>query len=153
MREAYPSQLRFDTVPIQNVALNLECRDSIVPVLRALQHVYANRQLTTSILNLIADDIVGDSRTDTGREGMDYWHICVLVAVRLGCKVTYDQLQDLAENHRSLRAIMGLGECDEDTFHHKTLRNNFCLLKPETVDRISHAIVQEGHALEPAAIE
>ena len=77
MRKAYPIQLRFDTVPIQNVALNLECRDAIVPVLRALQHVYANRQLTTSILDLIADDIIGDSRSDTGREGMDYWHICV----------------------------------------------------------------------------
>ena len=153
MRKAYPTQLRFDTVPIQNVVLNLECRDSIVPVLRALQHVYANRQITRSILDLIADDIIGDSRADTGREGMDYWHICVLVAVRLGCDFTYDQLQDMAENHRSLRAIMGLGECDEDTFHHKTLRNNFCLLKPETVDRISHAIVQEGHALEPGSIE
>lgn len=54
MRKAYPTQLRFDTVLIQNVALNLECRDSIVPVSRALQHVYANRQLTTSILDLIA---------------------------------------------------------------------------------------------------
>ena len=82
-------------------------------VLRALQHVYANRQLTTSILDLIADDIIGDSHSDTGLEGMDYWHICVLVAVRLGCNSTYDQLQDLAENHRSLRAIMGLGECDD----------------------------------------
>lgn len=50
MRKAYPTQLRFDTVPIQNVVLNLECRDSIVPVLRALQHVYANRQITRSIL-------------------------------------------------------------------------------------------------------
>ncbi len=153
MRKAYSRQLRFDTVPIGNVELNLECRDAIVPVLRALQHVYANRQLTTSILDLIAKDIIGDSRSDTGREGMDYWHICVLVAVRLGCRVTYDQLQDLAENHRSLRAIMGLGECDENSFHHKMLRNNFCLLKLETVDRISHAIVQEGHSLEPDSIE
>jgi hypothetical protein len=153
MRKAYSTQLRFDTVPIENVELNLECRDAIVPVLRALQHVYANRQLTNDILGLIAADINGESRTDTGREGMDYWHICVLIAARLGCNFTYDQLQDLAENHRSLRAIMGLGECDKNSFHHKTLRNNFCLIKPETIDRISHAIVQEGHVLEPAAIE
>lgn len=152
MRKDYPTQLRFDTVPIENVALNLECRDSIVPVLRALRHVYADRPLTRFILGLIAADINDGTRTDTGRTGMDYWHICVLIAVRLGCDLTYDQLQDLAENHRSLRAMMGLGACDEQTFHHKTLRNNFCLLKPETIDRISHAIVQEGHALEPEAI-
>ena len=153
MRKAYPTQLRFDTVPIENVELNLGCRDAIVPVLGALQHVYVNRQLTNDILGLIGADINGESRTDTGREGMDYWHICVLIAVRLGCDFTYDQLQDLAENHRSLRAIMGLGECDEDSFHHKTLRNNFCLITPGTIDRISQAIVQEGHTLEPDSIE
>ena len=153
MRKAYPTQLRFDTVPIQNVELNLECRDSIVPVLKALQHVYSDRELTTRILDLIAADVNSQSRTDTGREGLDYWHLCVLAAVRLGCNLTYDQLQDLAENHRSLRAIMGLGECDENSFHHKTLRNNFCLLQAETLDQINLAIVQAGHALQPEAIE
>ena len=73
MRKAYSNQLRLDTLPIEKVSLNLECRDSIVPVLKALQHVYADRQLTRSILDLIGADINSDSRTDTGRHGMDYW--------------------------------------------------------------------------------
>ncbi|NQV27105.1 MAG: hypothetical protein HQ518_22380 [Rhodopirellula sp.] len=47
--------------------------------------VYANRQLTNDLLELTAADINGESRTDTGCEGMDYWHICVLIAARLGC--------------------------------------------------------------------
>ena len=153
MRKAYPTQLRFDTVPIHKVPLNLECRDAIVPVLKALQHVYSHRELTARILELIAADINPGTRTDTGREGLDYWHVCVLAAVRLGCNLTYDQLQDLAENHRTLRAIMGLGECDENSFHHKTLRNNFCLLKADTLEQINLAIVQAGHALQPEAIE
>jgi IS5 family transposase len=153
MRKAYSNQLRFDSVAIENVPLNFDCRDSVVPVLRALQHIYSNRELTATILRLIAADINPDSRTDTGRKGMDYWHICVLMSVRLGCNFTYDQLQDLAENHRNLRAIMGLGDCDETKFHYKTLRNTFCLLKSETIDQISSAIVQEGHQLHPEAIE
>ena len=41
----------------ENVELNLECRDAIVPVLRALQHVYATRQLTNEILELMASAI------------------------------------------------------------------------------------------------
>ena len=53
MSKAYSTQLRFDTVPIKDVELNLECRDGIVPVLRALQHVYTNRQLTNDLLGLI----------------------------------------------------------------------------------------------------
>ena len=153
MRKAYSNQMRFDSVPIENVPLNLNCRDSIVPVLRALQHLYCKRDLADRILQLIGNDVNRNTRTDTGREGMDYWHICVLMAARLGCNYTYDQLLDLAENHRSLRAIMGLGECDETEFHHKTLRNNFCLVRPETVEQISRAVVNEGHALQPDAIE
>ena len=153
MRQAYSNQLRLDTVPISKVELNLQCRDRIVPVLRALQHVYSNAQLTEKILGLIAADINQDSRTDTGRKGMDYWHICVLIAVRLGCDYTYDELQDLAENHCRLRAIMGIGSLDETQFHHKTLRNTFCLLRPQTIEQISLAIVQAGHQLRPDAIE
>jgi len=88
MRQAYSNQLRLDTVPISKVELNLQCRDRIVPVLRALQHVYSHSELTHKILRLIGGDVNQDSRTDTGRKGMDYWHICVLAAVRLGCDYT-----------------------------------------------------------------
>ena len=153
MRKAYSKQLRLDTVPIPDVQLNLQSRDRLVPVLRSLQHVYSDSILTGRILNLIAADINADSRSDTGRKGMDYWHICVLAAVRLGCDYTYDQLQDFAEEHRKLRAIMGLGSLDETDFHHKTLRNTFCLLRPETIEQINQAIVGEGHKLHPDAIE
>jgi len=132
MRKAYSNQLRFDSVPIENVPLNFNCRDSIVPVLKALQHVYSNRELTRRILELIAGDINNDSRTDTGRQGMDYWHICVLMAVRLGCNYTYDQLADLAENHRKLRHMMGIGDWDEATsFDWRRIRGNVCLVKSE----------------------
>lgn len=152
MRQSYSDQLRLDTVAVHEVELNLESRDRMVPILRALQHVYSNRHLADQVLRLIGDDISDGKRTDTGRKGMDYWHICVLAAARLGCDFTYDQLQDLAENHRNLRAIMGLGDCDEKEFHGKTIRNNICLLKPTTIEKISQVIVGAGHTLQPEAI-
>jgi len=46
MRKAYSKQRRLDSVPINQVELNLDCRDSIIPVLRALQHVYSDWTLT-----------------------------------------------------------------------------------------------------------
>ena len=153
MRKSYSTQLRLDSVPVAQVELNLESRDRIVPVLRALQFLYCNRRLADQILALIAADINRNSRTDTGRKGMSYWHICVLAATRLGCDFTYDQLQDLAENHRNLRAIMGVGDCDETEFNGKTIRNNICLLRPETIAQVNHALVSAGHAIEPKAIE
>ena len=39
MRKGYSQQGRLDTERIDQVVLNLECRDKIVPVLRALQHL------------------------------------------------------------------------------------------------------------------
>jgi hypothetical protein len=48
---------------------------------------------------------------------------------------------------------MGLGSLDETEFHHKTLRNTFCLLRPDTIEQINRAIVEEGHKLRPDAIE
>lgn len=80
MRKAYSKQLRLDTVPIPDVELNLQSRDRLVPVLRALQQVYSNSKLTDRVMALIAADINADSRTDTGRKGTEYWHICVLAA-------------------------------------------------------------------------
>lgn len=110
MRKPFSSQPRLDGRTVSEVPLNLECRDEIVPVLRALQHIYSTPHLRDEILDHIARDVNNGSRDDCGREGMDYWQILVLAAVRLGCNLDYDKLQDLAEQHRALRHIMGMGD-------------------------------------------
>ncbi len=115
MRKAFSQQQRLDCRSILAVELNLECRDEIIPILAAMQHVYSQPQLRDSILELIAQDVNADSRDDCGREGMDYWEILVLAAVRTGCNLNYDKLHDLAEQHRALRHIMGVGDWEEDT--------------------------------------
>ena len=72
-KKAYSKQLRLETVSIRDVELKFQCRDRLVPVLRALQRVDSNSELTDRILKLIGVDIDADSRTHTGRNGMDYW--------------------------------------------------------------------------------
>ena len=154
MRKGYSTQLRLDSLPIDRVPLNLECRDRIIPVLRALQQVYAKTDTMAAVMNLIEDDVNADTRSDCGRTGMDYWHIMVLAGVRLGCNFTYDHLHGLAENHNRLRVIMGIGEWDGETsFSWRTVRNNICMLKPSTIDAISQIIIGEGHAIVPEAVE
>ena len=154
MRKSYSTQLRLDSPPIDQVELNFECRGSIVPVLRSLQHVYSKPDVTEKIMQLISRDINGETSAKRGREGMDYWHILVLAGVRLGCNYTYDQIHDLSENHIKLRAIMGLGSWDEDTeFKWRTIRDNVCRLSPQTIDEISRLFVAEGHKIDPDAIK
>jgi hypothetical protein len=154
MRVAIQEQPRLDCPPVAAVRLNLNCRDEIIPILRALQHVYGQAHLRQEILDLVGKDVNGDSSPDRGREGLSYWTIVVLAAVRLGCNFDYDKLQDLAEQHRTLRLIMGIGDWEDETeFDWRRIRDNLCLLQPQTLEQINHVIVAAGHELAPEAIE
>ena len=145
------SYQRLDCKSPEKVSLNFECRHEIIPVLRGLQHIYSQPHLRDEILELVARDINRDSRDDCGRCGMDYWQIFVLSAVRLGCNLDYDALQDLAEQHRALRQMMGVGDWDDESFQFRRIRDNICLVRPETVAAVDRLIVGEGHRLAPEA--
>jgi transposase, IS5 family len=152
MRIAFDPQLRFDCPAVAEVRLNTECRDEIIPILRALQHIYTQTPLRDQLLQAVAFDVNATASPDLGRPGMDYWSILVLAAVRLGCNLDYDRLQNLAEEHRSLRLIMGVGGWDDDiSFDWRCLRDNITLLSPDTIERLNHRIVAEGHRLVPDA--
>lgn len=153
MRLACPEQPRLDCPSVTAVPLNLNCRDEIIPILRALQHIYEQTRVRRELLELIGNDVNADSSPDRGRAGLGYWTILVLAAVRLGCNFDYDKLQDLAEQHRTLRLIMGIGDWDEHAdFDWRRIRDNLCLLRPATLEKINHLIVAAGHELAPAAI-
>jgi transposase, IS5 family len=153
MRLAYQEQPRLDCPPVDAVPLNLNCRDEIIPILRALQHVYGQGPLRREILELVGNDVNADSSPDHGRTGLSYWTITVLAAVRLGCNFDYDRLQDLAEQHRTLRLMMGIGDWqNEEDFDWRRIRDNLCLLRPETLTKINHLLVAAGHQLVPEAI-
>src|SRR5262249_32598983 len=115
--------------------------------------VYADACLRGELLRLVGKDVNQGTSRERGRRGLNYWEIIVLAAARLGCNLDYDKLQDLAENHRSLRQIMGIGDWQEEIdFDWRRIEDNLIKLRPETLKRISNLIVRAGHALEPQAI-
>jgi len=152
MRKAYSSQLRLDCQSIEQLKLNLNCRDEIVPILEALKHVFGQFELRDQIIQLVSSDINESTRDDVGREGLDYWQIVVLAVVRLGCNLDYDKLQDLCENHRALRCLLRVGDWDETTgFAARRIRDTLCMLKPSTIEKVNHAIVRYGQNLHGTA--
>src|SRR5579863_6680392 len=84
MRIPFDPQLRLGSTPIPNVTLNLHCRDEIIPILAALQHLYTQPELRNQLLQLVALDVNANARPDLGRPGLDYWSILVLASVRMG---------------------------------------------------------------------
>ncbi|MGH7169138.1 MAG: ISNCY-like element ISPlma1 family transposase, partial [Gemmataceae bacterium] len=153
MRLACPEQ-RLDCLPIEAVTLNLNCRDEIIPILRGLQHLYGNAPLRRELLSLVGKDVNRSTSRKRGRRGMNYWEVAVLAAVRLGCNLDYDKLQDLAENHRRLRQMMGIGDWQEVEvdFDWRRIEDNVIKLRPATVKTINDLIVCAGHDLQPQAI-
>lgn len=153
MRKAMERQQRLGCPSVVEVELNTACRDEIIPILCALQHIYSLPAVRDEILRAVAADVSRKKSRRRGRKGLDYWSILVLAAVRLGCNLNYDKLQDLAEQHRALRGIMGIGEWDEpDSFDWRRIQDNITRISPETMERISHMVVAEGHRLVPGAV-
>jgi len=148
MRKSYETQQRLDSCPIYDLQLNLNCRDEIVPILAALQHLFTQPQLRTKLCRLIANDLNPDSRRDVGRPGFDDWQVIVLAVIRHGCDLDYDKLQNLAEEHRSLRQLMGIGDWDQTTsFDWRRIQAALTQLKPQTIQSLNQAIVAYGQEL------
>lgn len=151
MRSAFSSQLRFDCVPVEQLQLNLNCRDEIIPILEALKHIFCQTELRDELIRLVARDVNEGTRDDVGREGFDYWQILVLAVVRLGCNLDYDRLQDLCENHLALRCLLCVGHWDETSFAARRIRDTLCLLKPATLEKMNLAVVSHGQQLHGTA--
>lgn len=152
MRLPVNDELRFGFTPIEEVKLNTNCRDEIIPILRSLQHIYSEPALREEILAFVEKDVNGKRSRKRGRRGLAYWEITVLAGVRLGCNLNYDALQDLAENHRRLRQLMGIGDWEEEEeWDWRRLRDNVDLLTPATLTKLNQLLVGEGHKLVPDA--
>ena len=148
MRKAFEKQTRFGCPGVKDIEVNLNRRDEIISILSALKYIYSEASLRDRILTLVAADVYRDSRDDCGQETLSYWQVLVLAVVRLGCNIDDDRLQDLAEQHRTLRMMMGIGDWDDRTdFGRRRIRDNVCLLRAEMVERINHLVVSAGQEL------
>jgi len=153
MRISHQEQLQLDATPITQITLDIECRHSMIPILRGLQQLYSQPQIRDQALQLVAEDVLQDADPEQGREGLSLWQVFVLASVRLGANFTYDHLPYLAGNDRNLRAMMQVGDWSEDRFNGRRIRDNICLVQVETIEKINQLVVEKGHRLYPEAAE
>jgi transposase, IS5 family len=146
MRKIIPEQMQMGQIDIADVIIELDNRDEIPQLLRGLQHLYADKEIRHKIFKILLDMIPKDIDPNNGRSGMDLWKIFVLGTLRLKCSWDYDKLQEIANNHRTLRQLLGHGMVD-DFFRYtrQTLNDNLRWLTPEMLEQINKLTVNEGH--------
>ena len=154
MREVMREQLGLGELPIGDIKIDTKSRDDIPKLLMGLQYIYTHPDLRAEVFGILQEVIPlrasGDKASAVlGRRGMDQWKILVLGVLRLGLNADYDRLQEHANQHQTLRQMLG----HVDTWHDKhvyevqTLKDNLRLFTQELLDRINAAVVRAGHAL------
>lgn len=152
MRAVINSQMVFGQVDISSISFNPKSRDDIPHLLRGLQHLYCEPQLRERVFAILTELLPitsgagGKADPNNGRPGMAQWSILVLGVMRLGLNADYDRIQELANEHITLRLMMGLGGwTDRTNFELQTLKDNLRLFTPEILDRINQEVVNAGH--------
>jgi transposase, IS5 family len=146
MRKILREQVQMGEMDIADVPIELDSRDEIPQLLRALQFIYADSKLRRRIFDILLELVPLYIQMDNGRSGMDLWKIFVLGTIRLNCKWDYDKLQEIANNHVTLRGILGHGLLDMDArYPRQTLCDNIRWFTPEILDKINKVVVEAGH--------
>ena len=154
MRNVINPQMLLDGVDIGAIYLDPKSRDDIPQLLRGLQHIYTEPALRERVFAILREvmpnRVKGQGKADaaTGRPGMEQWRILVLGVVRLGLNADYDRIHELANQHSTLRQMLGHGDwTDKSEYKVQTLKDNLRLFTPELLDRINQEVVGAGHVL------
>ncbi len=98
------------------------------------------------MFDVLQSKIGVDVDFDNGRPGMDLWVLLVLCSLRLGLNCDYDRLHDLANEHKTIRSMLGHGDWrDEHLYGLQTLRDNVVLLTEEKKKKAYSYRLRNGH--------
>ena len=149
MRRRFEQQLELGMVAIGEVEIDKKSRHQLPPMLRAMQHIFVEPSLNEALFEVLEAKILSGKQA-TGRLGMSLWEIFVLASTRLNLNVDYDFLYDLANNHKSLRGILGVDRNDFQAgkqYHPQTLKDNVSLLDEATIRSLNELVVQAAHGV------
>lgn len=158
MRTVKSLQMQIGQIDIADIEIDVTSRDDIPMILLGLQHIYITEPLRNKVFKIL-EEVIPSKKADKtddrvavdankGRPGMDQWCILVLGTLRLGLGADYDRIQELANQHRTLRMMLGHGlfTTDKD-YRLQTLKDNLQLFTPEIMERINVEVIRAGYQL------
>jgi len=83
MRKTFDPQKTFGQYPIDQIKINMRCRDEIPKLLLGLQHIYCNPEVRQKVFDILKTMLPDNVDVNNGRPGMDLWKILVMGSIRL----------------------------------------------------------------------
>ena len=108
--------------------------------------MYTQESTREKLFERLEESLDSTADKSVGRPGMDLWRIFVLATLKQGLNCDYDRLQELANQHQTLREMLGHGDwADHTNYAMQTLVDNVSLLSPTVLAQISQLVVEAGH--------
>jgi len=147
MRKRFVQKLELGQVPIEELTFNIKSKSAINDLLRSLQAIYLNKEYNEKIFTIM-EKYINANKKATGRPGMNLWTIFVLAQVRLCLNLSYDELCNFANEHISLRNLLGY----KYTFinqltkiEYQNIYDNVSKLSNDMIIEINEVIVEFGN--------
>ncbi len=148
MRIIKRPQLQLGETDISRIKFDSKSRDDIPQLLKGLQYIYTTPDISNQVFKILEDMIPENINKSNGRLGMELWNIFVLGVLRLNLNWDYDRVLEMANNHKTIRQILGHGLRDNQIeYKLQTIKDNVSLITPEILDRINKVVVTAGHRL------
>lgn len=148
MRNVTNPQLQLGELDIADIHIDTRSRDDIPQLLQGLQYLYTDKTLRAELFSVLERLMPDDIRTEQGRPGMTLWNILVMGTLKLNLNCDYDRLLELANQHKTLRQMLGHGLVDDDkTYCLQTVKDNVQKLTPGILDEINQIVVRAGQSL------
>lgn len=141
-------QMEIGQSSIADIKFDLKSRDDIPKILQGLQYIYITDSIREPIFKLLEEKVLPGVDKKNGRPGMSLWKMLVLGVLRLDLNCDYDRLHELANQHKTVRQMLGHSDFfDDESYNIQTIKDNVRLLTPELLNDINEVIVKAGHEL------
>jgi len=148
MRKVIEEQMKVGEVAINDIEFDIRSRDEIPKLLIGLQEIYRNPVVRSEVFAALVKLIPPSVNSNKGRRGMDLWKILVLGVLRLICNWDYDKLKEIADNHKTVRQMLGHSQIDDEfCYPLQTLKDNISKFTPEILDEINQIVVKHGQKI------
>ncbi len=147
MRRAFQPQLQIGQTPIDQVEIDLDSRDDIPSILHGLKRLYMEEPVFGEVMELLESNVLAGRDHGRGRPGMDFWQILVLAVLKQGLNCDFDRLKELADQHATIREMLGVGPFDRTRYSLQRLIDNVGHLTPDLLKKINRVVVGYGHTV------